>query len=102
MQQSRETSRPTSSSPWPRADIDARHRATKGADANLTRLHGVAKQVRQLSHALDLDLDLDHWKAEALLERLMELRFDIGADADADLVAPLVCSRWLAHPTAKQ
>jgi hypothetical protein len=68
------------------ANLDARHRPSERAGADLARFDGVAKHTHHLRHAPELD----HGKAEALLERRVQLGLDAGADAKADLVLPFV------------
>src|SRR5262245_66436828 len=59
------------------AHFDARPDAAEGARADLARLDAVAQHPRHLGHAPDLD----HGKAEALLEGRMQLGPDARADA---------------------
>ena len=68
------------------AHLDARHGLAEGARADLARLVGVAQHAHHLGHAPELD----HGKAEALLEFGVQLGLDAGADAEADLVLPFV------------
>ena len=71
------------------AHLDARHGPPECAGADLARLHGVAQHANHLGHSPELD----HGKAEALLERRVQLGLDAGADAEPDLVLPFVHAR---------
>ena len=62
------------------------------ARARLARLVAVGQAAHHLRHAPDLD----QGKAEALLERPMELRLDAGADAEAHAVRSLLRVHGLA------
>src|SRR5207244_11432080 len=52
--------------------------------------------IRQDAHHFRHSPDFDQGKAEALLDRAMELRLDAGADAETYGVRSLVRVRWLA------
>ena len=73
--------------------LDARHRPAEGARADLTRLEVVPQHTHHLCHAPDLD----QRKAKAPFEQQVQLRLDAGANAEADVVVPLVLPRRLVE-----
>src|SRR5882724_12218121 len=62
------------------------------ARADLARLAAIRQDPHHLGHSPDFY----QGKAEALFDRLMELRLDAGPDAETHGVRSLVRIRWLA------